>query len=254
MATYGWPDVQPLLVGGYDLVGDGTVTMELTIPGFTRVSEEATGAGSTWEQHKLTGEKKAKGPASLKVFYDDTAATGTKAALTTQSSNRVFILGYEGGAIGAGFAGGLGHAVDVDTPPSKGQLTKLVATLLLTGTYDPFGKILKNVAAVTADGNSQASSVDNAASSANGGAAYFAVKSLTLGTATDIILKVMHSTDNVSFAALATATAVTAAPAAEQVVVAAATTVNRYLAGLWDYSGTPNGATTATIFIGFARR
>ena len=252
MTTYAWPDVKPLLIDGYDLVGDGTVTLEIGIPGFKRLSEESTGAGSTWESHKLTGERAATGPLPITAFYDDTAATGAKAALESQSASRVIVAGYEGGAIGTSFAGGLGHSTEVDTPPQKGALTKLKVSLLITSQYDHNGKVLKNQTAVTADGNSQATSVDNAASSASGGAAYFETVSLALGTATDLILKVMHSSDNISFAALATAAAITAAPGKEQVVVTG--TVDRYLAGLWDYTGSPNGSTTATIFIGFARR
>lgn len=252
MSTYGWPDCKPFLVGKYDLAGTGTTTMEIGLPGFQRVTEDATGiGGSGWMQHVLTGEKQATGPATMTAFYDDTASTGTDAALKDSAAITQLVAGYEGGTVGTRFAGGVGYLTMYERVPTKGVLLKAKGSFLISTAYDDQGKILKALSAVTADGNSQAASVDNAASSAGGGAAYFVVRALTLGTATGLTLKVMHSTDNVTFSALATAAAVTA-DGFEQVVVTG--TVNRYLAGLWDYAGTPDGSTTATIFIGFARR
>lgn len=251
MANYGWPDVKPFLVDQYDLQGTGLTTMEVSIPGFQRVTEDATGIGSSWMQHLLTGEKQATGPLTFTAFYDSTAITGSDAALQDSASTRVFAIGYEGGTAGTRFAAGLGIMQTYERTTNKAALHKAKGSALITSQYDDQGKILKALSAVTADGNSQAASVDNAASSANGGAAYMGATELTLGTATSLTLKVMHSTDNVSFSALATGSALVAADL-EQVVVTG--TVNRYLAGLWDYGGTPDGSTTATIFIGFARR
>lgn len=253
MANYGWPDCKPVLIGGYDLGGTGVTTMELSIPGFQRVTEDATGAGSTWMQHVLTGEKMATGPLTLTAFYND-ANDASDEALSPPAATVVITCGYEGGTAGTRFAGGLTYQPTYERTTTKGQLHKGKGSWLLTTQYDDQGKVLKALSAVTADGNSQAASIDNGASSANGGAAYFHTTALALGTATNLTLKVMHSTDDVTYAALATATAITVAPAAQQVVVTSGTTVNRYLAGLWDYGGTPDGSTTATIFIGFARR
>ena len=251
MAQYGWPDVKPFLVDEYDLQGSGLTTMEISIPGFNRVTEDATGIGSTWLQHILTGEKQATGPLTFTAFYDDTASTGSDAAMQDSAAVRVLAVGYEGGTAGTRFAGGLGWMSAYERTTNKNAKHKVKGSALITSEYDDQGIILKALSTVTADGNSQSGSHDNAASSSNGGAAYLIAKSLTLGGATSLTLKAMHSTDNVTFAALATGSALTAA-GAEQVVVTG--TVNRYTAGLWDYGGTPNGSTTADIFIGFARR
>lgn len=256
MSQFNWHDVKPFLVDGYDLAADGEVTMQIDIPGTERVNEDSTGIGGNgWETSILTDERKATGDLSYTAFYD-TAANASNAAVVTANptSARVIVVGYEGGTVGTRFLGASGWQISYKRPGQKGSKLKISETLKPTGQVDDQGRILKALSAVTADGNSQAASVDNAASSANGGMAYFEVTAYTAGTATGLVNKVMHSTDNVTFAALATAANVTAAPAKEAVLVATGVTVNRYLAGLWDYGGTPDGSTTATIFIGFARR
>lgn len=90
------------------------------------------------------------------------------------------------------------------------------------------------------------------ANSDNGGSAYLEVTALTLGGGTNWAPLVLHSVDNAVWATLATFTAVTVAPSAQRVVVAAGTTVNRYLAMSWTYGGSPAGE-SVTFFVGFAR-
>ena len=106
------------------------------------------------------------------------------------------------------------------------------------------GRILHLGAETAADSEA---STDWAASSADGGAAYLSVTDFT---GVDLVVIVEHSTNDSTWATLATFTTVTAATA-ERVVVAAGTTVNRYLRATWS---TPGGFTSATFALGFARR
>ena len=69
------------------------------------------------------------------------------------------------------------------------------------------------------------------------------------GTSREVVGKIQHSTDNSSWADLATFTTVTAVTS-QQVVVAAATTVNRYTRAL----ATITGVGTMTYAVTFARR
>lgn len=98
--------------------------------------------------------------------------------------------------------------------------------------------------AETADGNG--SSVDNAASSANGGVASLHVPAFT--GLTSIVVKVQHSTDNSAWSDLITFTTVTAAESWERKTVTG--TVNRYTRALWDVTGTGS----AEFAVAFARR
>jgi hypothetical protein len=73
-----------------------------------------------------------------------------------------------------------------------------------------------------------------------------------LGGWTDLTVKVQHSADDSTYADLVTFTAITVAPAKERKTVAAGTTVNRYLAASWAFTGA-GAAHTATFVVGFAR-
>lgn len=89
-------------------------------------------------------------------------------------------------------------------------------------------------------------------STKNGGAAYLAVSALALGGYTNLDVRVQHSADHSTWADLSAFTVVTAAPAAERKVVSAATTVNRYLAAIWSFTGAGSGP-SATFVVGFHR-
>lgn len=108
-----------------------------------------------------------------------------------------------------------------------------------------YGISLADLAAITVDTNG--TGVDNAALTSNGGAAFIHVTAFS-GLTNDIV-KVQHSTDNSSWADLATFTTVTA-KTSQRVVVAAGTTVNRYLRAIDDVTG--SGSITRAVT--FARR
>lgn len=107
------------------------------------------------------------------------------------------------------------------------------------------GVQLHALGAETADVNS--TSVDNAASTANGGVVMLHVTAYS--GLTNAVIKVQHSTDNSVWADLATLTTVTAVTS-QRSLVAAGTTVNRYVRSFLDVTGTGS----VTFALGFARR
>jgi hypothetical protein len=243
-----------LIIGGYDLVGDGNTKLkDLTFPGMVRVLEETTGLGAGAENWNPTGDFKAKQLLSHSGYLDDAALASKAALCSLPLAARSWCGGVEGKAIGRGAWFGSVLQLDFQDAPKKGELTKVLGTHQPTGIIYPNGLILKDHASpVTVTGNSQASSIDNGASSAGGGAAVAFITNLVLGTATNLVLKVRHSTDNSTWADLITFSTATTAPF-DGGVLTVAGTVNRYLACSWTFGGSPDGATTATIEIVFMR-
>lgn len=107
------------------------------------------------------------------------------------------------------------------------------------------GVSLHALGAETADAD--ATSVDNGAATANGGVA--ALHVTAFAGLTGAVVKVQHSTNNSTWADLATFTTVTAATS-ERLLVATGTTVNRYVRCSLDVTGSGS----LTFAVAFARR
>ncbi|MDG4750624.1 hypothetical protein O7630_06720 [Micromonospora sp. WMMD718] len=105
------------------------------------------------------------------------------------------------------------------------------------------GRVLHVHQAETANGNTTA--VDDAASTATGGAGALHVTALT--GLTGLTVKVQHSTDNTVWADLITFTAATGKTSERKAITGA---VNRYVRALWTVTGTGS----ATFAVAFARR
>lgn len=245
MAKYGSADVGFLIIGGYDILSDSTGLDT----GVEQVLEETTALGSAWPTHGQVGLKKASFAQS--GFFNDATGKSNEALVGLAGSARVGLVAYAGNTVGRmcqGFAGLVQSKYQRQA--SLGALHKAASEHAVTGQVEE-GVILHALGAESAaSGNTDASSVDNGASTANGGAAYFAVTALTLGGYTNVALKVRHSADDVTYADLATATVVTAAPAAERVAVAG--TVNRHLYASWAFNGA-GVANSVTFVAGFSR-
>lgn len=245
MAKYGSDDVGFLLIDGYDVLGV-TTQMEHTIEALL---EETTALGDSWTEHTYTGLQRAT--LTQEGFFDDAGGSSHAALNEKQGSSRVVCFGLEGNTIGEKFVGHAGamQAAYVRVA-SRGQLQKANAKYESNGTVEE-GLILHAHGAETAaSGNTTATPVDNAASSASGGSGYLQVSALTLGGYTNVAIKVRHSADNITYADLVAFTVVTAAPAAERKTVAG--TVNRYLAASWAFGGA-GAAPSVTFLAGFFR-
>jgi hypothetical protein len=127
------------------------------------------------------------------------------------------------------------------------DLVSVAAYLQASDDALDFGVALQPLSAVTGTGNG--TSVDNAASTANGGVGVIHTTAVA-GAAPSVVWKIQHSSDNSTFADLVTFTAATAA-GKERIEVAAGTTVNRYLRAIRTFGGTTTSITSA---VAFARR
>lgn len=243
MANYG-PSSAFLLVGGKDISGDVTSLDE----NVSQLVGEHRGLGASSERWLPTGV----GMVDLETqpnLYDDRTA-GMLAALQDASGTRQ-LLGYgvQGTTLGADVAMVDGvYAFAWVRGPKVDDLTMGNGRFRVSGTYYR-GAVVGILTSRSGNGNSEGASLDNAASSSGGAHCDLHVTALALGGGTDVVVKVRHSADNISFADLATFTAVTAAGTAQRVTVAG--TVNRYLAISWAFTG--GSAQTVTPYVAVKR-
>jgi hypothetical protein len=186
------------------------------------------------------------GSVSVKGLFDSAAGSlhsEIQSVIGTDNGALWAVL-PDGGALGApafiAVSDISGYAVDAQVSDAVG--------LTIDATPDDgvdIGVVLHALGAETADVNS--TGVDNAASSANGGVASLHVTAYS--GLTNAVIKVQHSTNNSTWADLATFTTVTAVTS-ERLLVAAGTTVNRYTRSFLDVTGTGS----ITFALAFARR
>jgi hypothetical protein len=172
-------------------------------------------------------------------------------AAVTATADKVITVGSEGAAIGR-------RAKLINSIESSYEIKAAVADMVtisaevqasgIKGGLD--GGVLlaaqQTVSSVTAN-----TSVDNAASSANGGVAHLHVTTNSRDGAATI--KVQHSANNSTWADLVVFDATTSSTTTSQrVEVAAGTTVNRYIRA--NVSAIAGSTGSVTITVGFARR
>lgn len=331
MSQYSSKDIGFVLIDGYNVLGTLTTLQDSV----EAIIQESTTFGVGWASFVSTGVR--KGALSQGGYFDDAAGSVHDALngtdLSSVGASRVMVYNLEGNTVGAHFIG-YGGAFEAKYE----KVLALEKLHIANAVYNPsdaveLGQVLKTYAAVTAAGDTTATSVDQATNNQaanhaivsntianptivttleahglidgdvvvisgvstsdpaingqqvvtvtgaggatkfsvpvnvttggtggrvvrawtkNGGAAFVSCSALSLGGYTNLLVTVQHSDDNSTFADLVVMTAMTVAPAAERKVVAAGTTVNRYLAGLWAFTGA-GGAHSATFMVGFAR-
>jgi hypothetical protein len=232
-----------LLIDGYSLLG---LTTEIT-HAIEPVTEETHALGDTWVKHEYVNLKRTTFAQS--GFYDDAANQSNAALVSTIGSSRVLCYGLQGNTIGSHFVGFSGAMqANYERIASRGTLHRANANYQGDGQVDE-GKILHALGTQTTAGNTQSTSVDNAASTSAGGAGFLQISALTLGGYDNVVVKVRQSTNNSTWVDLMTFTAATARTA-ERVVIAGS--VGRYLAVSWAYTGT-GSSPSVTFMAGFAR-
>lgn len=245
MATYGSNSVGAFIIGGYSILGtltDISDTTEIAV-------EDTTTLGDSWEESTATGGRRWSFDQS--GFFDDAAGSVHAALSASYGTSRVGVLAYAGNTLGKAFTGfaGLLQAGYRIVMPNK-ALSKANGTYQGSGVREQ-GKILHPLGVKTTASASATTPVDNATSSAAGGAAYFETTALALDGGTSVTLKVKHSADDLTYVDLASSAIITAAPNGQRIVVAG--TVNRYLKAAWVFNGTSGAARSVTFFAGFAR-
>lgn len=167
------------------------------------------------------------------------------------SGKKIITVATEGATIGR-------RAKLINTDETSYEIASAVADMVTitaeaqaSGTVGGFdGGVLlaanQTVSSVTAN-----TSVDNSASSANGGVAHLHVTANTRNGAATI--KVQHSANNSTWADLVVFTATTSSTTtSERIEVAAGTTVNRYVRA--NISAIAGSTGSVTLTVGFARR
>jgi hypothetical protein len=239
MSVYGPDDVAFLLVDGYSLLG---FTTELA-DSKEAITDPTHTFGDTWHEHTPVGV--SRGELSQAGFFDDEAA-GIHAALVEQGgTSRIVTYGVESNTVGKrsiSFAGAF--SAKYTRIAKLDALHRANVEYRVSGAVDE-GRILHALGARTSDGNSEgADSVDNSASSAGGGVAYLHV--VAYSGFTDVVFKVRHSADDVTYADLVTFATVTGTTAERATT---AVTVNRHLAVDWNVTGSGS----VTFMVGFKR-
>lgn len=195
-----------------------------------------------------TSKKFTPGLESATVSHDmllDTATSGNFATLNTwKGTPQVETLLWAGTARGT-------ECLMVQANQSSFTVTSPVADVVqATGevqcdTGIDFGVVLDPESAVTTTATTTA--VDNGAATANGGVAHVHVTAFSGLTSNTITIE--HSTDNSAFSTLGTFTAVTGTTS-QRLVIAAGTTVNRYVR----VKDTVVGVGSTSRIVTFARR
>lgn len=246
MARRSSADVGFFLIDGYDVMG---VTTDLTEK-VEALVEEVLPLGEEWPENLYVGVKKAE--FSQEGYFDDAADSINDALNGNSGDTRVLCYGLEGNTIGQHFIGYEGAVqINYERIASKGQLHRANAKYNGSGQVDE-GEILQGHAVKDGDGDTEATPVTVSAQTTDGGTAYLQVSALDLDGVTNLTVKVLHSTDGLSWDVLLTFTAVTEAPAVERKAVTG--TVKKNLAVSWEYTGGVGGEEpTAKLFVGFKR-
>ena len=198
-------------------VDSGLGSWEGTFAGFWQTNSGASVTSIERQLEDILGSD-TSGKAAVSVYLGDADAVGDTGYLTSD-------------AVVSKWA----------APISIGDLIKVSATLKGNGRLGLNGVLLHVLGADSTSANG--TSVDNAASSANGGRANLHV---TAATGTGGTVKIQHSTNNSTWVDLVTFTASTAASCQTSTVTG---TVNRYLRAI----STINSTSSVTFVAGFAR-
>lgn len=242
MATFRHGKNTVVLLDSYDL----SSYYKETATHRTVDTAEVTAFGASAKSY-ISGIK--DGTMDLKGMFDGSVgAVDQIMAAALQGADNIVTVQIEGAT-----AGTIAHMLqtqetsyEVSSP--VGDVVAISTQLQADGGVES-GRVLAPATVVTTATTTNGTSVDNAASSTNGGVGHVHVTAnANLGTTT---IKVQHSADNSAWVDLITFTTVaTTIKSAQRVEVAAGTTVNRYLRSQITTAST--GSITTTV--AFARR
>lgn len=243
---------------GLNLTGTAGQVGEFDPPNLNEVTQELTGSASTYPTHQRVGHVTTDdvtiplwADSTLQGLIDDLHGT-TEA---DRRNARILVYGWMGAdAAGITFTAGRAYLQKVTPKTPPAELTQLETTWRFENAAE-IGTVLRALSAATADGDTTgAGSQDYGASTALGGTAYWGYTALNLDSGTAFAPRVVDSADDVTYAALATFTSVTATTGGGQRLALSPTaTVRRHLACDWDFTGTPGGSATCTFWVGFVR-
>jgi hypothetical protein len=236
VTLYSSKDCGYLLVGICNLLG---VSDKLDVE-YAKDVVDTTALGMAARQYEQ------KGIADYSVsghsgWYDDTALSINDAMVTYADGQHVFMFAHEGNAKGLhATCAGAAIKSSFKRSPQVGDFTRANMELAISGEMDE-AVIVKALAAVSGNGNSEADYLDLGASGAGTKGANVYLDCTALGAGTTLTVTLEDSTDHISWADQTVMTPLTAAGAEKK--SSADLTVNRYLAAKHAFAG---GVTTAT--------
>lgn len=209
---------------------------------------ESTGFGSSSRSY-IVGQK--TGTVSVEGMLDSTTDAVDEVltdALGTDNASQPLTLMNGGTTTGRTCVLSLPNTTSYEISSPVSEIVAVSAEFQSNGAIEN-GVVLAGNATVTTT-TVTGTSVDNAASSTNGGVAHLHVTANTSNGSA--VAKVQHSADNSTWADLVTFTTVSTGTATSQrATTAAGTTVNRYLRALI----TPAGSSgSLTVTVAYARR
>lgn len=189
------------------------------------------------------------GTASLRGYWDGAVAAvdAVLSAALGATDGQVVTIAPDGLTVGKRLHLLLSRLTRYTMSSPVDGVVAITADLQGDGGID-YGVSLHALAAETATGNG--ASVDNAASSANGGVAHLHATAVTGVGGDTLVVKVQHSPDNAIWADLITFATLTTLTTQERKTVAG--TVDRYTRALWTKGGA--GTPSYTFTVGFGRR
>lgn len=193
-----------------------------------------------------------EGKLSGSAFFDSTTTTGSWAVLKGMFAGAspgtpnaaIIALAHNGFTVGSPVTVAYATEAQLGTSIIVDDLVKMTMTGEITEDGVDFGVSLHALSAETAfpfDGTT----IDNTASSANGGVGTVHVTAIA-GAAPNAVIKIQHSSNGTVWVDLITFTAVTVANSSERIEVTG--TVNRYLRMTITEGGTTTSVTPVVVF------
>lgn len=242
MTRYGSADVGFLLADGLNILGDTTDLEDED----EAMLEDTTVLGLANEEQSYIGVKRYT--LNQNGFYND--ATGrSNEALVGIGGTPLVSFAPEGNALGKRMRNGQLVQATYKRQIQRGALHKAAATYMSEGQHD-VAVILHPLGAETADGDTEATSYDGTAQSANGGVAFLQVTALDLGGYDDVTITVIDDADNAGSFGSLVAFANVSAIGSQRVTVAG--TVERYLGVSWVFNGSGSDPSISFV-VGFKR-
>ena len=252
MANKGTKDIAGLYIGAVDVKGDvesANLKMSNSLSAFQplgAVNPAPINAGTRSGTLNLTG------------YYNGTDTTLDSIAAQASSSVLCALLvdgasPYSGSPTlyrYYGIQGGILDSSEVQLAPSEAH--KMATEVTVAGNVD-FGTVVHDVTQLrsgTTGTPTDSTYADlGAVTAATGIRAHLIIPTLTLGSATNLIVKLRHSSDHSAWVDLASG-AFTAATAATTQTLTVASVVNRYLSIAWTWTGSTG--TSFYAFVGVA--
>ena len=226
MAKYGPGDVL-ILVDGYNL---GIDLFEAPLE-TSALLEASHTFGDIWTEMADVGVK--SGTLSVRGFYEDTDNRSNETlvdGLTTQ--DRVVVALLEGNVQGQTAICFKSTQQSVSRNPGRAELHKIAADFSSDGVMDERAIIIQTHVADSGAGVMSDAEFQAPAETTDGGRVYIEVSAITLGGYTNMQIKLQESSDNGGDAyadvAGATSSAITTAPFAEVLTVAAGVTIEKF--------------------------